>query len=181
MDTYHAHLQASRENPTQFWLNQAKRIPWFQAPEQGLSTDEDGLQRWFAGGQINTCHVALDAHVEAGRGHEVALIYDSPVTQTIRRYTYSELLNEVSTLAGGLQKLGVHKGDRVVIYMPMIPQAVMAMLACARLGAIHSVVFGGFAPHELALRIDDGQPKVILTANSGIEIHRIIPHKPMVE
>jgi acyl-coenzyme A synthetase/AMP-(fatty) acid ligase len=146
-----------------------------------LSTDEDGLYRWYEGGKLNTCYLALDYHVEQGRGEQVALIYDSPVTQTKKQYTYLQMRNEVAHLAGVLQGLGVTKGDRVIIYMPLVPEATFAMLACARLGAIHSVVFGGFAAHELAIRIDDATPKVILTASGGMEFDKIIEYKPIID
>ena len=126
--------------------------------------------RWFKGGELNTCYNALDRHVENGRADQVALIYDSPVTNTIEKFTYRELLEQVSRFAGALKSLGVNKGDTVIIYMPMIPQAVVAMLACARLGAVHSVVFGGFAPHELAIRIDDAKPKLIISASGAMEV-----------
>lgn len=168
-------------DPESFWSEQVEQIKWYQRPQKALSTDQDGFYRWFKGGKINTCYLALDAHIETGRGQETAMIYDSPVTQTVAKYTYNELRDKVARLAGGLKKLGIDKGDTVVIYMPMIPEAAIAMLACARLGAIHSVVFGGFAPHELAIRIDDAKPKAIITATSGIEIDRIIPYKPMVD
>lgn len=171
----------SIEQADQFWMEQAEKIHWFEKPKIARSIDENGLDLWFKGGKLNTCYLALDQHIENGRGEDYGLIYDSPVTQTIKKYTYHEMLDEVSRLAKGLDTLGVRKGDTVVIYMPMIPQAVFSMLACARIGAIHSVVFGGFAPHELALRIDDAKPKAIITATSGIEIDRIIPYKPMVD
>ena len=179
--TYKDEFERSIQDPEGFWMDQARNIAWFTPPKAGITKDEDGLSRWFEGGILNTCYLAVDHHVESGHGDQVALIYDSPVTQTIQRFTYLELQDRISRLAGGLKKLGIEKGDTVVIYMPMIPQAVFAMLACARLGAIHSVVFGGFAPHELALRIDDAKPKAIITATSGIEIDRIIPYKPMVD
>lgn len=165
--TYASQYQQSISDPQGFWAKQAEAIDWYEKPHQILSQDENGLYRWFQGGKMNTCHLALDYHVAHGRADQTALIYDSPVTQSFSRYTYRELLDEVSRLAGALQSLGVEHGDRVIIYMPMIPQVVFAMLACARLGAVHSVVFGGFAAHELALRIDDAQPKVILTASAG--------------
>ncbi|HCD51418.1 MAG TPA: propionyl-CoA synthetase [Balneolaceae bacterium] len=171
----------SVNDPENFWLEQAANIKWFQRPVQALSKDEDGFYRWFKGGKLNTSYLALDAHIEEGRGDQVALIYDSPVTQSTKKFTYNELRDQVSRLAGGMKRLGVEKGDTVIIYMPMIPQAVVSMLACARLGAVHSVVFGGFAPHELAIRIDDAKPKAIITATSGIEFDRILPYKPMVD
>lgn len=173
--------EQSLANPETFWGEQAKSLKWTTEPATILSTDEHGFYRWFAGGEMNTCYLALDQHIEEGRGEQLALIYDSPVTQTIIRYTYNQLLDEVSRCAGMLQQLGVEKGDRVILYMPMIPQAAVAMLACARIGAVHSVVFGGFAAHELALRIDDARPKVLLTASAGIEIDKIIPYGPLVQ
>jgi len=152
-----------------------------QVPKQILSLDGDGLGYWFADGEMNTAYMALDHHVKTGRGNQLALIYDSPVTNTKSRYTYAELTDVVARTAGMLANLGVVKADRVIIYMPMIPEAVIAMLAVARLGAIHSVVFGGFAPPELAVRIDDAKPKVILTASCGIEIKRVVEYKPMID
>jgi acyl-coenzyme A synthetase/AMP-(fatty) acid ligase len=181
MNTYTTAYNRSIADPEGFWMEQAQQLRWYQKPQKALSTDENGFYRWFKGGKLNTCYLALDAHIEAGRGEQIALIYDSPVTQTVQKFTYNELRDRVARLAGGLKKLGIEKGDTVVIYMPMIPQAAISMLACARLGAIHSVVFGGFAPHELAIRIDDAKPKAIITATSGIEIDRIIPYKPMVD
>ena len=160
--SYTEEYRRSLDEPAAFWAEQAGEIPWSRKPGRILSTDSAGLTRWFAGGKLNTCYAAVDYHVENGRADQTALIYDSPVTNTIRRYTYTELRDEVAQLAGTLKRLGVQKGDTVVIYMPMVPEAVFAMLACARIGAIHSVVFGGFAPHELALRIDDAHPKVVL-------------------
>jgi len=174
---YRRSISASEE----FWTEQAREIDWFEFPRQILSQDANNAYRWYAGGKLNTCHLALDYHVAHGRGDQTALIYDSPVTQTFLRYTYRELLDETARFAGVLQNLGVSKGDRVIIYMPMIPQVVFAMLACARLGAIHSVVFGGFAAHELALRIDDAKPKVLLTASAGVEFDKIIPYQPIVD
>ena len=167
--------------PEDFWKEKAQALEWFKFPETILSQDRHGMDRWFADGELNTCYLALDHHVKHGRGDQLALIYDSPVTNTKQTYTYQALLDEVSTFAGALQQQGVGKGDTVVIYMPMIPQATIAMLAVARLGAIHSVVFGGFAAHELAVRIDDAKPKVIVTASCGIEISRIIAYKPLLD
>lgn len=169
---------AQKEN---FWREQADEITWFKKPESILSKDENGFYRWFKGGKMNSCYLAIDRHVENGRGDVTAMIYDSPVTNTVKKYTYQELQIEVSKLAGALKNLGVTKGDRVVIYMPMVPEAAFAMLACARLGAIHSVVFGGFAPHELAIRIDDATPKVIISASCGIEFDKILPYKPLID
>lgn len=178
--SYETAYQQSINDPARFWEEQAREIDWFKFPSQILSTDADGLYRWYAGGELNVCHLALDYHVEKGHGNRTALVYDSPVTGTEEHYTYAQLLDMTARFAGALRKLGVEKGDRVIIYMPMIPQVVVAMLACARLGAIHSVVFGGFAPHELALRIDDAQPKVLLTASAGMEFSKVIPYQPLV-
>lgn len=164
-----------------FWRAEAQKINWFTFPETMLSTDRDDLYRWYAGGKMNTSYLALDVHVEQGRGEQLALIYDSPVTGVKKQYTYSELLHEVSLFAGVLKAQGVAKGDRIVIYMPMVPEAVIGMLACARIGAVHSVVFGGFAAHELAIRINDARPKYILMASGGKEIDKIIPYKPIVD
>ena len=177
VDTY----QDSVSDPAAFWQQQAKRIQWYKEPQTILSTDDQGFYRWYEDGELNTSYLALDYHVEQGRGDQVALIYDSPVTGQKQEFTYSELLHEVAKFADVLRFQNVEKGDRVLIYMPMIPQAAIAMLACARLGAIHSVVFGGFAPHELAVRIEDAEPKLIVTASCGIEIDRVIEYKPMVD
>lgn len=171
----------SIQNPEQFWLNEAKNLPWFTPPTQGLTTDENGFYRWFPNAATNTCYLAVDRHIEAGLGTKNAFIYDSPVTNTIKHFTYNQLHAEVSKLAAYLQSIGLKKGDTAIIYMPMIPEAIFSMLACARIGVIHSVVFGGFAAHELAIRIDDAKPKVILTASCGIEISRVIPYKPIVD
>ena len=179
--SYKETAELAKNDPSGFWLEQSRRIPWYEAPEKGWTLDSDGLDRWFADGVLNTSYVALDYHVEQGRGEQLALIYDSPVTQTKATYTYSALRDEVARCAGALQSLGVEKGDRVVIYMPMVAEAVIGMLACARLGAIHSVVFGGFAPAELAVRIDDAKPKVILSASCGIEPGRVIAYKPLLD
>ncbi len=181
MENYPTAYPKSIHQPEQFWAEQARAIAWFEFPTHILSQDENGFYRWFKGGKMNTAYLALDHHVEQGRGEQLALIYDSPVTGKQQKFSYQELLEEVARLAGALRQMGIEKGDRVVIYMPMIPEAVFAMLACARIGAIHSVVFGGFAPRELAIRIDDAQPKAILTASCGIEINRIIPYKPIVD
>ncbi|HNE27796.1 MAG TPA: propionyl-CoA synthetase [Saprospiraceae bacterium] len=178
--TYETLYRSSLENPAAFWEEQARAVDWYTFPPEILSTDEHGFYRWFKGGKLNTCHLALDYHVANGRAGQVALIYDSPVTQTYQKFTYRELLAETARFAGVLSDLGVKKGDGVIIYMPMIPQVVFAMLACARLGAVHSVVFGGFAAHELALRIDDAKPKVLLTASAGKEFDKVIPYQPIV-
>lgn len=174
---FHARSLAS---PEQFWGEQAKLIHWFRFPEKVLSKDEHKLYRWYQDGMLNTSYLALDYHVADGRGEQAALIYDSPVTNTQKVYTYQELLQEVELFAGVLKKQGIVKGDTVIIYMPMIPQAVIAMLACARLGAIHSVVFGGFAAHELAIRIDDAKPKILLTASCGIEFTKVIDYMSII-
>ena len=164
-----------------FWMKEASRISWFSQPTSILTPIDSFRNKWYEGGIMNTCYLAVDYHVENGRGDQVALIYDSPVTGKKEKYTYKELQKEVALLAGVLKGRGVEKGDRVIIYMPMIPQVAFAMLACARIGAVHSVVFGGFAPHELAIRIDDASPKVILTASCGKEVNKIIPYKPIVD
>ena len=179
--SYQKEYRESIENPEAFWSRQAELINWYEKPKSILSQDEKGFYHWFKGGKLNTSYLALDFHVENGRAEQAALIYDSPVTETVRSYTYRELLDEVARFAGVLKNQGVEKGDRVIIYMPMIPEAVVAMLACARLGAIHSVVFGGFAPNELAIRIDDAKPKALVTASCGIEFTNIIEYKPLVD
>ena len=171
----------SINQPEAFWKEQADSIDWYNKPELILSKDENGYPLWYKDGELNICYLALDKHIQDGYGDNVALIYDSPVTQTVKKYTYSEVKIEVAKLAGGMQSLGLKTGDTAVIYMPMIPQAAFAMLACARIGVTHSVVFGGFAPHELAIRIDDCKPRLIITASSGIEIDRLIAYKPLVD
>ncbi len=171
----------SLSDPEAFWAEAAAGISWFRRWDRVLDDSRPPFYRWFQGGVLNTCFNAVDRHVLRGRGTQAALIYDSPVTGTVRTYTYDELLLEVSTLAGALDGQGLQKGDRVIIYMPGIPEAVFAMLACARLGLIHSVVFGGFAARELATRIDDAKPKMILTASCGIESTRVIPYKPLLD
>ena len=171
----------SLADPEGFWGEAAAAIDWDKPWDKVLDRSHAPFYRWFAGGRLNTCWNALDRHVERGRGEQFALIYDSPVTNEIKRYTYRQLRDEVAKLAGALTKLGVTRGERVVIYMPLVPEAVMAMLACARLGAVHSVVFGGFAAPELATRIDDAKPKVLLSASCGIEAGRVIPYKPLVD
>ena len=173
--------QQSIEQPELFWREQAEQIKWYELPETILSQDEHGLYRWFSGGKLNTSYLALDVHIEEGRGTQLAMIYDSPATDSQQKFTFLELRDKVANFAGGLKTLGVEKGDRVIIYMPMVPEAAIAMLACARLGAVHSVVFGGFAPNELAVRIDDAKPKVLLTASCGIEFSRVIEYKPLVD
>ncbi len=170
-----------KRDPEAFWAEAAKGIDWFEAPKKIFDKDAGVYGRWFPDAVCNTCYNAIDRHVKNGRGAQAAIIYDSPVTGTKRTFTYSELQTEVSTLAAMLKDFGVGKGDRIIIYMPMVPEALFAMYACARIGAIHSVVFGGFAAKELATRIDDSKPKMILTASCGIEVARIIPYKPLLD
>ncbi|MBK1734576.1 propionyl-CoA synthetase [Halorhodospira abdelmalekii] len=177
---YQEVYQESIRDPEGFWRRQAERLVWHEPPQQILSQDENGFYHWFKGGKLNVAYLALDAHVDAGRGEQTAIFYDSPVSQTKTSFSYRQLRDEVAKAAGMLRDLGVAKGDRVVIYMPMIPEAVISMLACARLGAVHSVVFGGFAANELAVRIDDAAPKVVLSASCGIEFERVIPYQPLV-
>lgn len=179
--TYQQQYNASIDCPETFWAEKANNLPWYEKAPKVLSKDENGIDRWFAGAQMNTCFMALDYHVQNGRGDQCALIYDSPVTGNAYKLSYAQLLDQVAKFAGVLDRYGVQKGDTVVIYMPMIAQAVIAMLACARIGAIHSVVFGGFSATELAVRIDDAKPRLIVTASCGIEINRIIEYKPMVD
>jgi propionyl-CoA synthetase len=180
MGKYEVIFQRSVQDPEGFWAEAAEAITWHRKWDKVLDASNPPFYRWFSGGELNTCYNALDRHVEGGRADQTALIYDSPVTKTILKFTYRELLDQVSRFAGVLKTLGVNKGDTVVIYMPMIPQAVVSMLACARLGAVHSVVFGGFAPHELALRINDAKPKVIVSASGAMEIKRLIEYKPLL-
>ncbi|HAS6343216.1 TPA: acetate--CoA ligase [Vibrio vulnificus] len=181
MSAYQKEYQWAKQQPESFWQAQAKNIDWVEFPKTILANDPNGIERWYPDGLLNTSWLALDYHCEQGRGDKAALIYDSPVTETKQVYSYFEMRDRVARIAGMLADQGVTKGDRVVIYMPMIPEAAMAMLACARLGAIHSVVFGGFAPNELAVRIEDAEPKVVLTASCGIEINKVIAYKPLVD
>jgi len=171
----------SLKDPAGFWGEAAEAVYWYKKWEKVLDDSRQPFYRWFAGGQVNTCYNALDLHVEEGRGNQPALIYDSPVTNSITTFTYRELRDKVAAFAGALASLGVGKGDRIIIYMPMVPEAAIAMLACARLGAVHSVVFGGFAANELATRIDDAKPKVVVSASCGVEVKRIIPYKPLLD
>ena len=180
-DKYRALHQRSLEDPDGFWAEQADASTGRGAGTRSSMPRTPPFYRWFTGAELNTCYNALDRHVERGRGEQAALIYDSPVTNSKKSFTYRELRDHVATLAGAIAAQGVGKGDRVIIYMPMIPEAVMAMLACARLGAIHSVVFGGFAANELATRIDDCTPKLVLTASCGIEPGRIVHYKPLLD
>ena len=179
--TFEEVYRASIENPAAFWAEAAADIDWYRRWDRVLDADVSPAARWFVGGRLNTCHNALDRHVDGGRADQPALIYDSAVTDTVQTYTYAELRDEVARFAGVLNRSGVGKGDRVVIYMPMIPEAAIAMLACARLGAVHSVVFGGFAAKELAVRIDDCEPKVVVSASCGIEVDRIVEYKPLLD
>ncbi len=179
--TYAQTYAASIEDPDAFWGHAATAIDWITPPTTVLDARNAPFYRWFSGATMNTCHNAVDRHVTSGRGDQVAIHYDSPVTATKRAITYADLLDAVSRFAGVLTSLGVVKGDRVVIYMPMVPEAVVAMLACARIGAVHSVVFGGFAPAELAARIDDAAPVAIISASCGIEPTRVIPYKPFLD
>src|SRR5919198_3581295 len=171
----------SLDDPEAFWAEAAAAIDWDEPWERVLDGSRAPFSRWFAGGRMNTCHNALDRHVEHGRADQAALIYDSPVTDTVATFTYAELRDAVARFAGALAAQGVGRGDRVIVYMPMVPEAVIAMLACARLGAIHSVVFGGFAANELATRIEDAKPKVIVSASCGIEPGRLVEYKPLLD
>jgi propionyl-CoA synthetase len=171
----------SLEDPEGFWAEAAAAIHWDEPWQRVLDDSRAPFYRWFTGGRLNTCHNALDRHVDAGRADQLALIYDSPVTDTVRTFTYRELRDDVARFAGALAAQGVGRGDRVIVYMPMVPEAVIAMLACARLGAIHSVVFGGFAANELASRIEDAEPKAIVSASCGIEPGRIVAYKPLLD
>ncbi|MDH3333285.1 MAG: AMP-binding protein, partial [Gammaproteobacteria bacterium] len=181
MTNYSAIHRASIENPEEFWAEAAEGIDWDKRWDSVLDNPDPMTYRWFTGGRLNTCYNALDRHVERGRGDQAAIIYDSAVTDSKRTITYSELLSEVENFAGVLAAHGVGKGDRVIAYMPMIPEAIVAVLACARLGAVHSVVFGGFAANELATRIDDAKPKAIVSASCGIEPSRLVEYKPLLD
>jgi len=178
---YEIAYRQSIEDPDTFWAKAAEDCHWYKKWDKVLDDSGKPFYRWFSGGEMNTCYNMLDYHIENGRGDQNAVIYDSPVTDTIKKYTYTQLRDEVARFAGVLAARGVTKGDRVVIYMPMIPEALIAMLACARIGAVHSVVFGGFAAKELAVRINDAKPKVILTASCGIEVARVIAYKPLLD
>ena len=178
---YDAVYARSMEDPEGFWAEAAEAVHWYEKWDKVLDDSRPPFYRWFPGGVTNTCYNALDRHVEGGRADQPALIYDSPVTDTVRSFTYRELRDEVARFAGVLTAHGARKGDRVLIYMPMIPEAVVAMHACARIGAVHSVVFGGFAANELATRIDDARPRLVVSASCGIEVNRVIPYKPLLE
>src|SRR5690242_10649437 len=181
MGEYRRQYERSVTDPEGFWRDAAGLIDWVTPPGRILDDDRPPFYRWFPGARLNTCHNALDRHVEAGFGARVALIHDSPVTGVLSSYTYEGLRDEVAVFAGALRRLGVGRGDRVVLYMAMIPETVVAMLACARLGAVHSVVFGGFGAKELAARIDDAQPKVVVAASCGVEAGRVVPYLPMLD
>jgi len=181
MSTYELAHRRSLEDPEGFWGEVAEGIDWEQRWERVLDDRAAPLYRWFTGGRLNTCHNAVDRHVAGGRADQPALIYDSPMTGRVQSFTFRELQTEVARLAGALRGAGVEKGDRVIIYMPIVPQAVFAMLACARIGAVHSVVFGGFAAHELAARVDHAQPKLILSASCGLEPGRVVQYKPLLD
>ncbi|MCB1642832.1 MAG: AMP-binding protein, partial [Xanthomonadales bacterium] len=173
--------QASLDDPEQFWGEAAQAIEWSSPYSRVLDREAKPVPRWFPDGELNSCHNAVDRHVAAGRGEQTALIYDSPLADSVQQLTYAQLQQRVAKLAGAMAELGVSKGDRVIVYMPMIPEAVIAMLAVARLGAVHSVVFGGFASGSLASRIDDAKPKLILAATCGLEPGRLVPYKPLLD
>ncbi|MBC8339330.1 MAG: propionyl-CoA synthetase [Rhodospirillales bacterium] len=179
-NAYDEAYRRALEDPEGYWGDVAEDVRWIKKWDKVLDDSNKPFYRWFSGAEVNTCFNAVDRHVEEGRADQLALIYDSPVTGTVRKYTYRELLDEVSLFAGVLKANGVTKGDRVIVYMPMVPEAAIAMLACARIGAIHSVVFGGFAANELAVRIDDAKPKAIVSASCGIEIGRVIEYMPLL-
>ena len=178
---YREVYQSSKENSEQFWLDAAKAIDWDQFPTKALHDANAPLYEWFTDGMVNTCYNAVDRHVENGRADQTAIIYDSPITGVKDKITYAELKDKVASLAGAMVAKGITKGDRVIVYMPMVPEALVAMLACARIGAVHSVVFGGFAANELAVRIDDAQPKMILAASCGLEPNRVVEYKPLID
>ena len=170
-----------KNDPESFWMTAAHAIDWVKKPSKALFSERAPLYEWFSDSEVNTCYNAVDRHVLNGRADQKAIIYDSPMTDTTYSITFSELLNKVATLAGALSSKGISKGDRVIIYMPMVPEGIIAMLACARIGAIHSVVFGGFASNELAVRIDDAKPKAIIAASCGLEPNRIVQYKPLID
>src|SRR5438067_9832739 len=181
VNAYRDAYRRAQEDPEGFWSERAEALHWERRWDRVLDASRAPFYRWFPGGRISTCYNALDRHVEQGRGEQAALIYDSPVTGTVAQLTYRELRDRVALFAGALVRQRVARGDRVVIYMPMVPEAVIAMLACARLGAVHSVVFGGFAPHELAIRIDDARPTVVVSASCGLEVNRVIEYEPLLD
>jgi propionyl-CoA synthetase len=181
MGAYEEQYRRSLEDPEGFWLDAAAAIDWEQAPTRALDDSAAPLYRWYPDGVLNTCHNALDRHADGGRAEQLALVHDSPVTGEVRSFSYGELRDRVARVAGAMRRLGVEAGDTVVIYMPMVPEAVEAMLACARIGAVHSVVFGGFAPRELAARIDDARPVLVVSASCGIEGQRVIEYMPLLD
>ena len=179
--SYETNYRRSLMEPAAFWAEAAEAVHWHRKWDRVLNASKGPFFQWFQGGMLNTCYNALDVHVKNGRAEQAALIYDSPVSGVVRRMTYQELQDEVSRFAGSLRALGLEKGDRLIIYMPMIPEAAITMLACARIGVVHSVVFGGFASQELAIRIDDARPKAMVTASCGIEVQQVIPYKPLLD
>ena len=181
MGDYQATYARSLQDPEGFWAAAAEALDWERRWDRVLDDSQPPFYRWFAGGRLNTCHNAVDRHVAAGRGEQLAIIYDSPVTETIRTLSFAELQRQVARFAGMLRGQGVGQGDRVIVYMPMVPEALIAMLGCARIGAVHSVVFGGFAAHELAARIDDAKPKLVISASCGLEGARVIAYKPLLD
>jgi len=181
MNHYESQYQRSIRDPNGFWAEAAEDVHWERKWDRVLDDSRKPFYRWFTGGVLNTCYNAVDLHIDQGHGEQLALIYDSPVTNTIQRFTYRQLGDEVALFAGALVQQGITKGDRVIIYMPMVPQTLTAMLACARIGAIHSVVFGGFAPNELSKRIEDAKPKLVVSASCGIEGSRVIEYKPLLD
>jgi len=178
---YRETYQGWKDDPEAFWMQAAEAIDWVKKPSKALDDSNAPFYQWYTDGEMNTCYNALDRHVKAGRGDQTAIIYDSPITGAKNKISYAELTERVANLAGGLARKGVGKGDRVLIYMPMVPEALEAMLACARLGAVHSVVFGGFAANELAVRIDDATPKAVIAASCGIEPGRVVAYKPLLD
>jgi propionyl-CoA synthetase len=180
-DLYDKLYAQSMDDPEGFWATAAEDVHWYKRWDKVLDDSRPPFYRWFSGGEVNSCYNALDLHLERGRAYQLALVYDSPVTNTIRTFTYLELRDRVARFAGVLASRGVQQGDRVIVYMPMVPEAAIAMLACARIGAVHSVVFGGFAANELATRIDDAKPKIVVSASCGIEVDRIVPYKPLLD
>src|ERR1700730_17685506 len=181
MTAYRDAFDEAMRSPETFWRRAADAITWSRPFDRVVDDARAPLSRWFSGGELNTCYNAIDFHVENGRASQPAVIYDSPVTATKRTLSYRDLLQQVAQFAGALSALGVVKGDRVVIYMPMVPETLIAMYACARIGAIHSVVFGGFADNELAVRIEDAAPKIVLAASCRIERTRVVPYKPLLD
>src|SRR5256886_291720 len=178
---YHEVHARSLVDPEGFWAEAAREIDWIEPAKKIFDPSMGVYGRWFAGAVVNTCYNALDRHVANGRADQVALIHDSPLTNSISKFTYAEMLKEVQTLAAVMADFGVAKGDRVILYMPLVPEAVFATLACARIGAVHSVGFGGFAAKELATRIEDAKPKLIFSASCGIEPGRIVQYKPLLD